>query len=62
MVEGALLGRRQLGHRRTLEQQVRALASAGTTDFLASIYPVGDDAAASVARTRALVNSLVGKV
>jgi F420-dependent oxidoreductase-like protein len=51
-----------VGDERAVEQQVRALASAGATDFEAAIFPVGDDAGASMARTRALVQSLVGKV
>jgi len=45
-----------------VERQLRDLASAGVTDFSAGIFPVGDDAAGSVARTRALVKSLIGKL
>lgn len=44
------------------ERQIREVASAGVTDFLAASFPVGDDAKASLARTRALVQSLIGKV
>jgi F420-dependent oxidoreductase-like protein len=51
-----------VGNEADVERQIRALASAGATDLLASIYPVGDDAAASMARTRALVKGLVGRV
>jgi hypothetical protein len=41
---------------------VRAIASAGATDFDAAIFPSGADAAVSIARTRALLKSLIGKV
>lgn len=51
-----------VGNEAEVERQVRALASAGATDFAAVIFPTGDDAAASVARTRALVRGLIGKV
>ncbi len=51
-----------VGDEAEVERQVRALASAGATDFLAVTFPVGDDGAASVARTRALVRGLIGKV
>lgn len=45
-----------------VERQVRGLATAGATDLLAQIYPVGDDADASRSRTRDLLRSLVGKI
>jgi 5,10-methylenetetrahydromethanopterin reductase len=45
-----------------VERQLRAYASLGVSDVLASIYPVGEDAEASVARTRAFLTSLVGKI
>lgn len=51
-----------VGDEKAVERQIRDLASAGATDFIAPLFPVGDDAAASLARTRALVKSLVGKV
>ena len=51
-----------VGDEAEVERQLRALADAGATDFLAAIFPAGDDAAASMARTRALLKSLVGKV
>lgn len=51
-----------LGNEAAVEQQVRALASAGATDFHAAIFPVDDDAAASMKRTRALLKNLVGRV
>lgn len=51
-----------VGNEAAVERQIRALASAGATDFVAPIFPVGPDAAASLARTRALLKSLIGKV
>ena len=51
-----------IGDEAEVEIRLRALASAGATDFLASIFPTGADAEASAARTRALLKSLVGRV
>jgi F420-dependent oxidoreductase-like protein len=51
-----------VGDEAAVERQIRALASVGVTDLVAPIFPTGPDAAASVARTRALLKSLVGKV
>jgi alkanesulfonate monooxygenase SsuD/methylene tetrahydromethanopterin reductase-like flavin-dependent oxidoreductase (luciferase family) len=51
-----------VGDEASVEKQIRAVASAGATDFDAAIFPVGPDAAASIARTRALLKSLIGKV
>jgi alkanesulfonate monooxygenase SsuD/methylene tetrahydromethanopterin reductase-like flavin-dependent oxidoreductase (luciferase family) len=51
-----------VGNEAEVEQQIRALASAGATDFLVSGFPVGDDPGESMARTYALVKGLVGKV
>jgi len=51
-----------LGNEAQVEQQLRAFASAGATEFMASILPVGEDAEGSVARTRSLLGSLVGKL
>lgn len=51
-----------VGNEAQVEQQIRAVASAGATDFIAPIFPAGPDPAASMARTRALLKSLVGKV
>lgn len=51
-----------VGDEGQVEQQLRDLASAGATDFLAGMFPVGDDAAASLARTRSLLKSLIGKI
>ena len=51
-----------IGNEAEVEDRLRALSSAGATEFLASIFPVGDDEDASVARTRELLKSLVGRV
>lgn len=51
-----------VGDEAACEKGIRELASAGVTDFLAASFPVGDDPKASLARTRDLVKSLVGKV
>lgn len=51
-----------VGDEAEVEGQLRALAGAGATDFLAAIFPAGDNAEASMTRTRALLKSLVGKV
>ena len=51
-----------VGDEREVEGQLRGLANAGATDLLASIFPVGDDPEASVARTRALLRGLLGKL
>ena len=51
-----------IGDERQVEAQLRALADAGATDFLASIFPSGADPADSVARTRNLLKSLIGKI
>ena len=51
-----------VGDESAVERQLREMASAGATDLLAAVYPVGDDADASMARTRALLKSLIGKV
>jgi len=45
-----------------VEQGIRDLAAAGATEFGAAMFPVGDDSRASLARTRELLKSLVGKV
>lgn len=49
-----------IGDERAVEAQLRSLAATGATDFLASMFPAGDDADGSVARTRALLKRLVG--
>lgn len=51
-----------LGNESQVEQQLRGLAAAGATDFLAAIFPVGEDAAASMSRTWTLLKSLNGKL
>jgi F420-dependent oxidoreductase-like protein len=51
-----------VGNESQVEQQLRDLASAGATDFLAGMFPVGDDAPASLTRTRSLLRSLIGKI
>jgi F420-dependent oxidoreductase-like protein len=47
-----------VGDEDSVTAQVRALFEAGATDVWAAPFPVGDDAAASRARTRALLASL----
>lgn len=51
-----------VGSEAQVEQQIRALASAGATDFNGAIFPTGPNPAESIARTYACVKSLVGKV
>ncbi len=51
-----------VGNEAEVERQVRALADAGATDLVAAVFPVGEDAEASLARTRALLKGLIGKV
>ena len=45
-----------------VEGRLREIAGAGATDLLAVAFPADDDAEASVARTRALLLSLVGRI
>ena len=47
-----------VGNEAEVERQIRAFADAGATEFVANVFPVGD-ADASVARTQALLKSLV---
>lgn len=51
-----------IGNESEVEAQLRALSEAGATDFLASIFPEGDDSMASFTRTRALLKGLVGSI
>jgi 5,10-methylenetetrahydromethanopterin reductase len=51
-----------VGDEAAVERQIRAVASAGGTDFFGAVFPVGDDPGASIGRTRALLKTLVGKV
>ncbi len=50
------------GPEEAVERQIRAFAAAGATDFIASIYPVGDDAQASIRRTREFLKGLLGRL
>ena len=50
-----------VGSEAAVEEQLRHLAELGATDLLATIFPV-DGSQASVTRTRALLQSLVGRV
>ncbi len=51
-----------VGNETEVEQQLRHLASIGVTDFAAIIFPVGDDALTSKARTWSLLKSLIDQV
>jgi 5,10-methylenetetrahydromethanopterin reductase len=51
-----------VGDEAEVERQLRALAGTGCSDLVASIFPAGGDAAASVARTWSLLKGLVGKL
>jgi len=51
-----------VGNEAEVEKQIRAVAATGATDFLAAAFPVGDDPKASLARTRACMKGLIGKV
>ena len=50
-----------VGDEAAVEEQIRILAEMGATDLLATIFPV-DDSQTSVLRTRALLQSLVGRI
>jgi alkanesulfonate monooxygenase SsuD/methylene tetrahydromethanopterin reductase-like flavin-dependent oxidoreductase (luciferase family) len=50
------------GSENEVEQQLRAFAAAGATEFNATPFVVGDSPAASVQRTRDLLKSLAGKL
>lgn len=51
-----------VGNEKQVEEHLRSLAAAGADDFLAGMFTVGDDPKASLARTRALLRGLVGRV
>ena len=51
-----------VGDEKEVEGQLRGIASAGATDFLAGMFPVGDDSHGSLDRTRALLKTLIGKL
>ncbi len=50
-----------VGSEAEVERQLRAFADAGTTEFIASVFPVGDDPAASTARTKALLSEVASR-
>jgi F420-dependent oxidoreductase-like protein len=50
-----------VGDEESVATQLRALVAAGATDVWAAAFPVGDDRAASRARTRALLVDLVSE-
>lgn len=45
-----------------VERRLRALTDTGCTDFVASLFPAAEDAAASLARTWSLLKGLVSKL
>ena len=49
-----------VGNERQVEQQLRAFAAAGATDFLAAIFPAGENPDASIACTWNLLKNLNG--
>jgi F420-dependent oxidoreductase-like protein len=51
-----------IGNEIEVEREIRAYSDVGTTEFLASPFPVGSDEGVSLTRTRALLKSLVGKI
>jgi F420-dependent oxidoreductase-like protein len=51
-----------IGNEAEVTEQLKAYADAGATDFLASVFPVGNDEQASLARSNDLLKSLVGKL
>lgn len=51
-----------VGNEAQVEEQLRGFASAGATDFIASVLPVGETHNESASRTRQLLQSLVGKL
>ena len=51
-----------IGTEAEVESQIRAIAAAGTTDFIAALFPTDGDPDVSMTRTRALLKNLVGKV
>ena len=51
-----------IGDEVEVERQLRIFADAGATDLLASIFSAGEDADASITRTRDLLRSLVAKI
>jgi len=51
-----------IGNEYEVAEQLKAYVAAGATDFLASVFPVGRNEDASLARTNDLLKSLVGKL
>jgi len=51
-----------IGDESEVEEKLRGFAAAGATEIAAQIYPVGLDPVASVARSRALLKHLVGRI
>jgi F420-dependent oxidoreductase-like protein len=51
-----------LGNEEAVEEKLRDYAEAGVTDLAVQIYPVGPEPHASIARTRNLLRSLIGKL
>ncbi|MDA0769348.1 MAG: TIGR03564 family F420-dependent LLM class oxidoreductase [Chloroflexi bacterium] len=51
-----------VGSEAEVERQLRAFADAGATEFVASVFPVGEDNGKSTKRTNALLQSLVGNI
>ena len=51
-----------VGNEAEVERQLRDLASAGATDYLAGMFTVGDDPQASLRRTTECLKGLVGKI
>lgn len=51
-----------VGNEAQVEEQLRSFASAGATDFVASVLPVDEDHEESASRTWQLLQSLVGKL
>jgi 5,10-methylenetetrahydromethanopterin reductase len=51
-----------IGDEDAVAEQLRAYAASGATDFLASVFPVGNDEESSVSRSMNLLKSLVGKI
>jgi F420-dependent oxidoreductase-like protein len=50
------------GPEEAVERQIRAFAAAGATDFVASIYPVGEDSQKSIQRSGEFLKTLIGKL
>jgi len=51
-----------IGNEDQVSEQLKAYADAGATEFLASVFPVGRDEEASLARSNDLLKGLIGKI